>query len=167
MEKRKSTEKNLSEIKNSINQLPNFLDSPTCTYHLLKELNKDSFRNTGEQIDGSFQMGTDIYLVEAKWQNKKTGQADLLVFDGKVSGKAKWTRGLFISISGFTKEGLKAFSKGRSTSIIGMDGNDLENILDRKFTLPEAIWLKSRYAAETNECFCPLPDLKKRTLGNN
>jgi hypothetical protein len=34
MEKRKSNEKNLSEIKNSINQIPNFLDSPTCTCHL-------------------------------------------------------------------------------------------------------------------------------------
>jgi GTPase SAR1 family protein len=126
---------------------------------------KDSFRNTGEQIDGSFQMGTDIYLVEAKWQNKKTGQSDLLVFDGKISGKAKWTRGLFISISGFTDDGLVAFSKGRPTSIIGMDGKDLENILDRKFTLPEAIALKSRYAAETNEFFCPLPKLKTRYAG--
>ncbi len=127
---------------------------------------KDSFRKTGEQIDGSFQMGGDTYLLEAKWRNDKTWQADLLVFEGKVSGKAKWTRGLFISISGFTNKGLAAFSKGRQTSIIGMDGEDLEAILERKFTLPEAIELKSRYAAETNEFFCPLPELKKRYAGN-
>jgi restriction endonuclease Mrr len=110
-------------------------------------------------------MGNDIYLVEAKWHGSEIGQADLLIFNEKVSGKATWTRGLFISISGFTKEGLKAFSKGRPTSIIGMDGEDLKTILDRKFTLPEAIALKSRYAAETNEFFRPLPELKKRYAG--
>ena len=100
-----------------------------------------------------------------KKRDNKTGQADLLAFEGKVSGKAKWTRGLFVSISGFTDDGLAAFSKGRPTSIIGMDGNDLKAILNRKFTLPEAISLKSRYAAETNEFFCPLPALKKRYAG--
>ncbi len=139
-----------------------FLDRLFQLYDLAP---KDSFKNTGEQIDGSFQMGSDIYLVEAKWQNEKTGQAELLVFEGKVSGKAKWTRGLFISIPGFSEDGLKAFSKGRPTSIIGMDGEDLKAILERKFTLPEAIALKSRYAAETNEFFFPLPMLKKRYAG--
>jgi hypothetical protein len=29
---------------------------------------KSSFRLVGEQIDGSFEIGTDVYLVEAKWQ---------------------------------------------------------------------------------------------------
>ncbi len=111
-------------------------------------------------------MGSDTYLVEAKWRNDKTGQADLLSFEGKVSGKAKWSRGLFVSISGFTDDGLAAFSKGRLISIIGMDGEDLKAILDRKFTLPEAIALKSRYAAETNEFFCPHPELKTRYAGN-
>ncbi|MGD2089377.1 MAG: COR domain-containing protein [Candidatus Aminicenantes bacterium] len=133
----------------------------------LYDLNpRNSFKNTGEQIDGSFQMGSDIYLVEAKWQKNKIGQADLLVFAGKVSRKAKWTRGFFISMSGFSDDGQEAFSKGQPTSIIGMDGSDLEYILDRKFTLPEAISLKLRHAAETNEFFAPLPELKKRYADN-
>jgi len=29
---------------------------------------QDPFRLKGEQIDGSFQLGTDIYLLEAKWR---------------------------------------------------------------------------------------------------
>ena len=165
----------LSQLRNEFLELSKF-ESRKRGFEFEKFLNglfqlfnlapKDSFRNTGEQIDGSFQMGNDIYLVEAKWQNKKTGQADLLAFNEKVSGKAKWARGLFISIPGFSDNGLAAFSKGRPTSIIGMDGNDLKDILDRKFTLPEAIALKSRYAAETNEFFYPLPALKKRYAGN-
>lgn len=120
---------------------------------------RESFKNTGEQIDGSFNIGNHTYLVEAKWQEKLTPMADLLIFNEKVSGKATWTRGLFVSISGFTTEAIRAFSSGRPTSIIAMDGEDLEFILRRKVTLPEAITLKSRYAAESNNFYFPLKKL--------
>jgi len=81
---------------------------------------RSSFRITGEQIDGSFQLGTDVYLVEAKWHDKPIDQGELLVFHGKVGGKSSWSRGLFVSYNGFTPDGLIAFSKGRSTNMIGM-----------------------------------------------
>lgn len=123
---------------------------------------RDSFKNTGEQIDGSFRIGDVTYLVEAKWQKKLTPLADLLIFNEKVSGKATWTRGVFVSISGFTTEAIQAFSSGRPTSIIGMDGEDLEFILSRKITLSEAITLKSRYAAESNDFYYPLNKLVKK-----
>ncbi|MCP4157630.1 MAG: restriction endonuclease, partial [bacterium] len=123
---------------------------------------RSSFKNIGEQIDGSFQMGNDTYLVEAKWYSKPVAQPDLLVFDGKITSKASGTRGLFISISGYTKEAIQAFKQGRSTSIIAMDRADLEYILEGNSTLPEAVALKRRYAAETNEFFKPLQDLKKK-----
>jgi hypothetical protein len=86
---------------------------------------RSSFRIKGEQIDGSFQIGTDIYLVEAKWHNEQIGQEQLLVFHGKVGGKSAWSRGLFISYNGFTPDGLTAFSKGRPTNMIGMNSQDL------------------------------------------
>ena len=111
------------------------------------------FRLIGEQIDGSFQLGSDVYLVEAKWQDKQIGQSDLLIFHGKVEGKSSWSRGLFISYSGFTQEGIQAFSRGRSTRIIGMDSQDILFILDGQISLVEAINKKSRWAAETGEFF--------------
>lgn len=86
---------------------------------------RGSFRIIGEQIDGSFQIGTDVYLIEAKWHDKQIDQSDLLIFHGKVEGKSKWSRGLFVSYSGFTADGLTAYSKGRPTNIIGMDSQDL------------------------------------------
>lgn len=48
-----------------------------------------SFRNTGEQIDGSFQLNDEFYLMEAKWHQTRTPAADLHVFEGKLSTKAK------------------------------------------------------------------------------
>jgi len=47
-----------------------------------------SFRLVGEQIDGSFVMHDETYLLEAKWQNPKIGAGDLHTFEGKDSSLA-------------------------------------------------------------------------------
>jgi hypothetical protein len=111
------------------------------------------FRLVGEQIDGSFAEGSDVYLLEAKWQNHQISEADLLVFREKVESKSAWSRGLFVSHAGFTKDGLMGFSRGRSTNIIGMDGQDIYFILEGSMSLTEAIRRKSRRAAETGEFY--------------
>ena len=112
---------------------------------------RGSFRLRGEQIDGSLEFGSNTYLVEAKWQSTPIGQAELLVFYGKVAGKTTWSRGLFISVGGFSKDGLAAFSRGRPSNLIAINGQDLYFILKGEMTLPEALRLKTRRAAETGE----------------
>jgi len=121
---------------------------------------KSPFRLIGEEIDGSIELGNHTYLIEAKWQNAPVGQKDLLVFRGKVESKATWSRGLFISYSGFTKDGLEAFSRGRSTNLIAMSGEDLFFILHGKIGLDKVISLKSRYAAETGGIMIRVYDLR-------
>ncbi|MFG1404389.1 restriction endonuclease, partial [Xanthobacter sediminis] len=64
----------------------------------------------GEQIDGSFQHANDTYLLEAKWHRAKTDANTLHGFQGKVNERPEWTRGLFVSFSGFTEVGLQAFT---------------------------------------------------------
>ena len=118
-----------------------------------------SFRLIGEQIDGSFQLRQEIYLLEAKWQDPRTAQADLLTFAGKVEGKAQWSRGLFLSYSGFSEDGLQAFARGRRTSIICMDGLDLTHVLSGRLDLVEVIERKKRRAAETGSAFVPVREL--------
>lgn len=120
---------------------------------------RSSFRLVGEQIDGSFQLGHDVYLVEAKWHNQQTGQSDLLAFSGKIEGKAQWSRGVFISYSGFSAEGLEAFGRGKSTRIVCMDGFDLHCILAHQLPLAEVIASKVRRAGETNEAFVSIREL--------
>ena len=120
---------------------------------------RGSFRLIGEQIDGSFELNSDVYLLEAKWQAKQTSQDDLLIFRGKVESKSTWTRGLFVSDSGFTDDGLTAFSKGKATNIIGMTGQDLFFILSGEITFQDAISLKARRAAETGKFYVSVYDL--------
>ena len=118
---------------------------------------RSSFRLAGEQIDGSFVLGDDIYLLEAKWTNALVDAAALRSFNAKVEDKAKWSRGLFLSYSGFSPEGLSAFS--RRKSVICMDGRDLHDILSRKLDFATVLAMKVRRAAETGQPFVRVDDL--------
>ena len=121
---------------------------------------REAFRNKGEQIDGSFVLQGETYLLEAKWQSPKTPAADLHGFQGKLDQKAAWARGLFVSISGFTDEGLFAFGRGKK--VICMDGFDLFETLDRELPLNLALDRKVRRAAETGLPFERIRDLFPR-----
>jgi hypothetical protein len=118
---------------------------------------RDAFRLRGEQIDGSFQLSNETYLLEAKWQNPRCAAEDLHAFHGKLEQKATWARGLFISNSGFTDDGLSAF--GQAKRLVCMDGLDLCEVLDRRVPLSDVIALKVRRAAETGLPFVRVRDL--------
>ncbi|HDX0928499.1 TPA: restriction endonuclease [Stenotrophomonas maltophilia] len=117
----------------------------------------EPFRLRGEQIDGSFQLANEIYLLEAKWHGSPIGVAELHTFHGKIEQKAAWTRGLFVSNSGFTEDGLAAFGRGKR--VICMDGLDLYEMLDREIAFTEVLERKIRRAAETGAPFVRVRDL--------
>ncbi|AMS45363.1 hypothetical protein AA2016_6468 (plasmid) [Aminobacter aminovorans] len=118
---------------------------------------QEPFRLRGEQIDGSFLLGGDTYLVEAKWEGQPIGVAELHTFHGKIEQKAAWTRGLFVSNSGFTDDGLVAFGRGKR--VICMDGLDLYEMLEREIPLTRVLERKVRRAAETGSAFVRVRDL--------
>jgi hypothetical protein len=124
---------------------------------------RNAFRVVGEQIDGSFRLDGQTYLVEAKWHGPQIGFADLMTFSGKVGGKASWSRGLFVSNSGFTADGLEAFARGRQTNLICADGLDLYEVLTGSVSLIDVLRAKDRRAAETNRAFVAVRalDLKR------
>lgn len=162
------TKEQLSELRNSLFNIEKlspqqkgfeferFLNTLFSVFNLEP---RSSFRLQGEQIDGSIEFENHIYLIEAKYQAMPVGQADLLIFRSKVEGKATWSRGIFISISSFTEDGLVAFSKGRPTNLITFNGQDLFFILDGQMSLDQAIRLKARRAAETGEVMVPVNQL--------
>lgn len=121
---------------------------------------REPFRNKGEQIDGSFVLQGETYLLEAKWESAKTAAADLHAFQGKLEQKAAWARGLFVSNSGFTEDGLAAFGRGKR--VVCMDGLDLFDTLDRELPLNTALDRKVRRAAETGLPFERIRDLFSR-----
>ncbi|RVJ59509.1 DUF3644 domain-containing protein [Sinorhizobium medicae] len=118
---------------------------------------RDPFRNRGEQIDGSFVLDGETYLLEAKWQSNLTGIGDLHAFHGKIEQKAAWARGLFVSYSGFSQDGLVAFGRGKR--IVCMEGLDIHDALQRQIPINHVIEQKVRRAAETGNCLIRVRDL--------
>lgn len=117
-----------------------------------------SFRVTGEQIDGSFEFNGHVYLIEARWRSRPANEADLLVFRGKVEGKSQWTRGLFLSVSGFTQPAIEAITRGKSPNIVLMDGADLVAVLEGHVPLDRGLAFKIRSLAETGRVYVPLKE---------
>lgn len=113
---------------------------------------KASFKNTGEQIDGAFSLeGTD-FLFEAKWQQELVGVQSLDGFSSKVRRKLDNTLGLFLSMNGFSPDGVAAHSTGRP-SVILMDGADLMAVLEERIDFVTLLLRKKRHAAQTGNIF--------------
>ena len=119
-----------------------------------------SFRLQGEQIDGSFELGSHTYLLEAKWQNESVGATLLRSFSTSVMSKSAWSRGLYVSYTGFSPDGLAAFGRGLSTPIICIDGLDLAQTLEANVSLTDLLQAKARRAAESGNPFVRIADLK-------
>ena len=148
-------DKYLNELKN----LTNYADSPQERgfafekyLHSLFESNglepRGSFRVVGEQIDGSFLLFNEVYLMEAKWTSKKIDKGDLVIFNEKVSSKSGFTRGLFISFSGYSDEALATFSSGRTVNVVLMTVQELAIALTRQLDLIDVLKRKVRALAE-------------------
>lgn len=109
---------------------------------------RGSFKLVGEQIDGSFLLHNEVYLLEAKWTSKKIDKGNLVIFNEKVSSKSGFTRGLYISFSGYSDEALATFSNGRTVNIVLMTVQELAIALTRKLDLIDVLKYKVRALAE-------------------
>lgn len=126
-------------------------------FSVFRLIPKPGFKIAGEQIDGSFLLHNETYLVEAKWHNRKTAAPDLHVFQSKLDQKATWTRGVFISWQGFSSEAFEAW--GRNKSVICITGYDLYHMLTNNISLIELLNKKIRHAAEKGEYFVSIDKL--------
>jgi len=116
---------------------------------------KASFRNTGEQIDGAFSLtGTD-FLFEARWRQEPSDAGDLDAFAAKVRRKLENTLGVFLSINGFSPDGISAHSSGGAVIVL-MDGADLMAVFEERMEFVTLLLRKKRHAAQTGEIYLPI-----------
>lgn len=159
----------LAELNQRYEDLQRQADRHSAGYSLESVLNelfslsgldpREPFRIRGEQIDGLIQLDGEIYLIEAKWEKQPVGESALLAFRGKVEGKSQFTRGVFISISGYSLPGIEAFTQGKSPNCFLLDGEDLQAVLSGGILLCELLRLKFRRLAEEGRVFVPASKL--------
>lgn len=83
-------------------------------------------------------------------------EAALLVLRGKVEGKSQFTRGLFLSINGFTEVATAAITRGKSPDFVMMDGAHLFRVLEGHVRLDVLLQRLVRHLAMTGEPYLPV-----------
>lgn len=117
-----------------------------------------SFKLMGEQIDGAFTFESTDYLFEGKWQQELVRSSDLDVLAGKLSRKLDNTLGLFLSVNGFSEDGVKAHSSGRRLMLL-MDGSDLMAVLEGRIDLIQLLLRKRRHASQTGNIYLRIHEI--------
>jgi hypothetical protein len=120
---------------------------------------RQPFRIVGEQIDGSFELEGQIYLLEAKWEQHPLAEADLLIFRGKIEGKSTFTRGVFIALNDVSLPARDAITRGKAPSFFVMNGHDLIMILSQAMSLTEFLRRRVRLLAEEGCVSVPFSQL--------
>jgi len=120
---------------------------------------REPFRVVGEQIDGSFELDHEVYLLEAKWSQDPCSESDLLIFRGKIEGKSKYTRGVFVSINGISKEAAVAITHGKQASFFVVDGYDITMLLEDNMELTSFLRQRQRLLAEEGCVVVPFSEL--------
>jgi hypothetical protein len=121
---------------------------------------RQPFRVVGEQIDGSFELESQIYLLESKWEKHPLPEADLLVFRGKIEGKSTFTRGVFFALNDISVPARDAITRGKAPSFFVMNGHDLIMILSEAISLTEFLRKRVRLLAEEGRVYVPFSELE-------
>jgi len=120
---------------------------------------REPFRVVGEQIDGSFVMDGQVYLLESKWEKHPLPEADLLVFRGKIEGKSTFTRGVMIALNDVSAPAREAITRGKAPSFFIMNGHDLMMILSEAISLTEFLRKRVRLLAEKGYVCVPFSEV--------
>ncbi|MCA9593746.1 MAG: hypothetical protein KC776_10565 [Myxococcales bacterium] len=109
---------------------------------------REPFRVVGEQIDGSFELDHDVYLLEAKWESAPLAEKELLVFRGKIEGKSSFTRGVFLAMNGISADANTAIRSGKQPTFFVITGHDLMMVLQGALPLDDFMRRRRRLLAE-------------------
>lgn len=107
---------------------------------------RSSFRLKNEQIDGSFTINGDNYLLEVKFTNK-IDYNSLILFQTKLEERA-YAKGLFITYSLVKEEDIEHLKIGRNVRFVIMTVDEIWEIINNKFDLKNIIEKKQRLLDE-------------------
>ncbi|MDD5773697.1 MAG: restriction endonuclease [bacterium] len=99
---------------------------------------EEPFCIKGEQLDGAIKHDGHYYLIELKWTQSKVEPKDIGSFFYKVEGKLD-SRGLIISMNGYTDGVIDSLPRGKELKILLMDGIHLANVIYGMYTFRELL----------------------------
>ena len=120
-----------------------------------------SYKQKGEQIDGSFFWEGQTFLLEAKWVKQKLPASSIYAFKGKLDGKFHTTSGIYLAVNGYSNDVEDALKFGKSLNILLFDSSDISLIFNGDVTFLEVLKFKLREAGDIGSLNVPY-DLKNK-----
>ena len=118
-----------------------------------------SFRLVGEQIDGSFAWRDQTHLLEARWTQQQVAGSGFAEIIFKTSGKSENTRGLMVSINGYSQDGLQSLKGKGALRFVCIDGTHLMRALQPGSSLRNVLIEVWRHADETGNAYLPASEM--------
>ena len=109
-----------------------------------------SYKTKYNQIDGSFSIDNQTFLIEAKYTNSPINKDPLVLFEDKIKRKSSHARGLFLTHAPLSKNTIQYFENTASTFIV-MYVEEIDYMLREKMKLPDLVRKKIRHLDETGE----------------
>jgi Arc/MetJ-type ribon-helix-helix transcriptional regulator len=123
---------------------------------------RSSFRliSASEQIDGSIIWRGRSNFVEVKWVKEPVAGKEFGAFLFKIEGKSADTRGLFLSINGYSPGAIEGLNRKGALKFVCLDGTHIVRALTPGQTLASVLQEVWRHADETGEAYLPASRMK-------
>ncbi|MBI1333043.1 MAG: hypothetical protein GC165_09200 [Armatimonadetes bacterium] len=94
----------------------------------------------GQQSDGSIKFGGKHFVLETRWRKEKAEFEDISKLSAKARARTVGTLGLFISMEGFTKNGVNLWlQSGNQRDCILVHGGEFVKVIDQFIAWPDAL----------------------------
>ncbi len=113
-------------------------------------INRRPYKIDGRQIDGSLTLDGTTYLVELKFTKNQSSAEAIDSFKAKVDKMADNTMGIFVSMSGYSRQAIKEAS-GRKTTLILLESSHLFLFLQGITSFEDIIRRCRRHVSQTAE----------------
>jgi restriction endonuclease len=107
---------------------------------------QSTLREEGE-IDVAFSLGTNYFILEAKWEAKPSDTGALAKLQKRIRQRLGGTIGVFVSIAGYSAEALRELKAGEQLTVLCLARHHLEAMLTGFAAPDEMIDLLVRRAA--------------------
>lgn len=118
----------------------------------------DSVRSVGE-IDVTFVVDGMRFILEAKWEKTPADFGALIKHRGRVEQRFTGTRGVFVSMAGYTPEAVEGLLKGHRPDILLLDMSHFEAMLSGLLSPQKLFTALLDRASFRSEIYTPLKDL--------
>ncbi|HEX3784259.1 MAG TPA: restriction endonuclease [Pseudonocardiaceae bacterium] len=119
---------------------------------------KPNVRNVGE-LDVTFSFDGKYYILEAKWEQRKTGTGPIAKLQRRVEQRMSGVTGVFLAMKGYTDEALGEIDKGRRLDVILLDRGHWDAMVGGIVPASELLKLALEAASFQGRAYIPLTEL--------